>query len=321
VALIRHYLDDSELNSQDLRSLIAVAQTVKRQPERVKGLLQGMAVGLYFEKPSLRTRVSSETACTLLGAHPVLLRPEELHLQRGESIEDSAAVLGGYLDLIVARVLSHTTLRQLASANSVSIVNGLSDHSHPLQGLADMLTIVDAFNNNINGLKISYIGDFNNVARSLSWMCALLGISVSFGCPMECACDQAFLDTLSHLAHNSTATFSVHHDPVEAVKNAHVLYTDVWVSMGEEDNLGEKKRVLAPYQISLPLVKAAEKNAIVLHCLPAHFGEEITREVYNGPHSRILSQAHNRLPATAAVFLSLLAYEEFLNLCSPPFVK
>jgi len=273
--------------------------------------LSGRSIGLLFEKPSLRTRVSCETACALLGAHPVSLRGDELHLHRGETPADTARVLSGYLDLLMARVMRHQLLVDLASVDALPVVNGLCDAFHPLQALADMLTIHESFNGRLRGIRVTYLGDGNNVAASLMLAGAMLGLSVTISSPLGYEVDASVVARATHFAEGSGGSVSLVSDPVEAVAEAQVLYTDVWTSMGDEGEEDSRREVFAPYQINRELLGSAPADAIVLHCLPAHFDEEITREVFDSSQSRVVPQAHNRLPTAAAVFLFLLNRELF----------
>jgi ornithine carbamoyltransferase len=308
---MRHLLKDTDLTPDELLDMVLVARLIKRRPATVRGRLAGCSVGLLFEKPSLRTRVSTETACALLGAHPVSLRGDELHLHRGETAADCARVLSGYLDLLMARVISHQLLVDLASVSELPVVNGLCDCFHPLQALADLLTIIDGFNGRLRGVRVTYLGDGNNVATSLMLAGVMVGVSVTLSCPEGYQVPPALLIEAERIARVSGGAVALEPDPTRAVAKAQVLYTDVWTSMGDEGEEEMRRQALQPYQINRELVAAAPSDAIVLHCLPAHFDEEITREVFDSPQSRVVSQAHNRLPTAAAVFLFLLNRELF----------
>jgi len=306
---MRHLLKDHDLSPAELLDLVLVARLIKRRPELVRGRLSGSSIGLLFEKPSLRTRVSCETACALLGAHPVILRGDELHLHRGETASDCAQVLSGYLDLLMGRVIFHQLLVDLASVNALPVVNGLCDLFHPLQALADMLTIFDSFNGRMRQVRITYLGDGNNVATSLMIAGAMLGLSVTISSPEGYEVPAALVATAERFAAESGGSITLEGDPVRAVANAQVLYTDVWTSMGDEGEEEYRRQIFSPYQINSELLSRAPADALILHCLPAHFGEEITRDVFDSAQSRVVSQAHNRLPTAAAVFLFLLQRE------------
>lgn len=306
---VPHFLKDDDIDPYVQLGIIKVARLIKSSPQEFKDTLRGEAIGLYFEKPSLRTRVSAERAAVLLGAHPVILRGEEVHFHRGETPEDAARVLSGYLTLLLGRVFHHELLESLSAPNAISIVNGLSDKFHPLQALADLLTIYEAFNERLDDLKICYLGEGNNVAASLSVSLSRIGLKVTISSPTKYA--------LKDLKFSSNLSFE--EDPKIAVKGAHVVYTDTWTSMGsaESESSNERKeriKTLSPYQVNAELLKEAHSDHIILHCLPAHFGEEITREIFEGRSSRIILQAHNRLPTVAAVFLLLRRRELFYKL-------
>lgn len=308
---MRHLLKDYDVTPAELFDIVIVARLIKRRPALVRGSLAGHSIGLLFEKPSLRTRVSCETACALLGAHPVSLRGDELHLHRGETAADSARVLSGYLDLLMARVMSHQLLVDLASVNALPVVNGLCDAFHPLQALADMLTIHESFNGRLHGIRVTYLGDGNNVAASLMLAGAMLGVSVTIASPVGYEVDSSLLARATRFAEESGGGVTLLSDPIAAVAEAQVLYTDVWTSMGDEGEEALRREAFAPYQINRSLLEHAPADAIVLHCLPAHFDEEITREVFDSFQSRVVPQAHNRLPTAAAAFLFLLNRELF----------
>lgn len=308
---MRHLLKDYDVTPTELFDIVLVARLIKRRPAVVRGSLAGQSIGLFFEKPSLRTRVSCETACALLGAHPVTLRGDELHLHRGETPADSAQVLSGYLDLLMARVRCHQLLVDLASVDALPVVNGLCDSFHPLQALADMLTIYESFNGRIRGIRVTYLGDGNNVAASLMLAGAMLGVSVTIASPLGYEVNPSLVARANRFAEESGGAISLVTDPAGAVADAQVLYTDVWTSMGDEGEEDSRREVFAPYQINRALLTRAPADALVLHCLPAHFDEEITREVFDCAQSRVVPQAHNRLPTAAAVFLFLLNRELF----------
>ncbi len=308
---MRHLLTDTDVSPRELADLVQIASLIKRRRDQFSDVLRGRSIGLLFEKPSLRTRVSSETAATLLGAHPIILRGDELHLHRGETPEDSARVLTGYLDLLMARVLSHGLLESFASVNCLPIVNGLSDTHHPLQALADMLTIHEAFNGRLEGRRVCYVGDCNNVATSLVLSGVALGLDMVVACPNQYRGSRALPETALLIGERTGGSLVFSSEVEEAAAGADVLYTDVWISMGDEGEEQERRQALAPYQLNESLIRRASDDVVVMHCLPANFGEEITREAFDGPQSRILRQAHNRLPATAAVFLFLLDRERF----------
>ena len=315
-AFCRHLLKDTDLNSEELIDIINVAWLIKRRKLNFSKILEGFSIGLLFEKPSLRTRVSTQTACAMLGANSVILRGDELHLHRGETPEDSAQVLSGYIDLLMGRVLSHSSLQKLASVDAMPIVNGLCDKFHPLQALADMLTIAESFNGIIKGINLLYLGDGNNVANSLLLSGAMFGINVNVCTPEKYKCDSEIVTTAEKLSVRSGSTVLQSFDPLKSIKNADVVYTDVWVSMGDESEESIRIAEFNKYQINSQLMKDAPPHSIILHCLPAHFDQEITREVFDSDQARIFNQAHNRLPIAASVFFFLLKKEKFNEIAS-----
>ena len=305
----RHFLRDDDISPAEQRLVLAAAAQLSVKPTAVKRALSGSSIGLFFEKPSLRTRVSAETASVNLGAHPLQLRADDLQLHRGETAGDSARVLCGYLSLLMARVNRHSLLEEFAEPNTLSVVNGLSERFHPLQALADLLTMHQEWNGDIKGRKLVYLGDGNNVCHSLMLAGAMAGLHVVAACPHSYSPDEAVLTRAQELASASGGSVTVEADPQTAAENADALYADVWTSMGDEGQEAERCAVFAPYQLNQKLMKLAKPGAIALHCLPAHRDEEISTEVFEGKQSRVFPQAHNRLPTTAALFLFMLSPE------------
>lgn len=290
-----NFLTGEELGAFELGKLLDRAAELKAGRERRAdgGILAGRSVALIFEKPSTRTRISFEVGVAELGAHPVVLRGDEMQLSRGESIGDTARVLSRYVDAIVIRSGSHEAVAGLAEAASVPVVNGLTPLHHPCQALADLLTMRERFGD-LQGLRLAYVGDGNNVARSLAILGELAGVEVVVAAP-----DGYQLED----GHGAKLTG----DPRAAAAGADALYTDVWVSMGDEDEARQRRADLAPFQIDADLLAAAKDGAIVLHCLPAHPGEEVTAEVLYGDQSAVWDQAENRLHAQKALLEMLLA--------------
>lgn len=296
----RDYLRVFDLNKDEFNFLIKRAIEMKSGIDSLKCPLIGKSIGMIFEKPSTRTRVSFEVAIYQLGAHSVYITPKELQLSRGETIKDTAQVLSRYLDCIVIRTFSHKTIQEFAKWATVPVINALTDEHHPCQAMADMMTILEK-KQKIHGIKIAYIGDGNNVANSFIEASALtqakLFIATPYSCePLKEVIEKARLFTEIELFHN----------PQEAVVDADVIYTDVWLSMGEEGNI-EKKNKFKGFQINTELLKKAKYDAIVMHCLPAQRGEEITDEVIDGPQSVVLEQAENRLYTEKALLEFLLS--------------
>lgn len=268
--------------------------------------LLGATLGLFFEKPSTRTRVSFEAGINQLGGQSLFISASDIQLSRGESIADTARVLSRYLDGLVIRTYEHATVEEWARHASVPVINGLTDLGHPCQALSDLLTIREK-KGTLKGLKLAYVGDGNNVANSLIEGAAKVGLHISAACPSGYEPDQRIVDRARLEAEQTGSTISVGDDPYVAVKEADAVYTDVWVSMGREREQARRLKALAPYQVNERLMKAARPDAIVMHCLPAHRGEEITAGVLDGPRSVVLDQAENRLHMQKAIMVELLA--------------
>jgi len=268
--------------------------------------LVGRTLAMIFEKPSLRTRVTFETGMTQLGGHAVYLAPADVRLGQRESVGDVAANLGRWVDGIVARTFSHAVIEELAAAAGVPVVNALSDHEHPCQALADFLTILER-RGRLDGVQLVFVGDGNNVWHSLALMGATLGVRVRLACPPGFEGDPSVLRHAEELATLTGSRVEVTHDPRAAVADADVIYTDVWASMGQEEEAAQRAAVFAAFQVNEDLVAAAPPNVFVMHCLPAHRGEEITSAVLDGPRSIVLDQAENRLHAQKALLEAAIA--------------
>lgn len=296
----------ADLSKQEMDEIFKLAIQIKKKTKagRSPKLLADKTLAMIFEKPSLRTRVTFETGMTQLGGHAIYLAPSDIQLGKRESVPDVARNLCRWVDLIMARTFAHKTVTDLAENSSVPVINGLSDLEHPCQILADFLTILE-IKKKFKGLKLAYIGDGNNVCNSLLLAAGLTGMDMSVGCPPGYEPDKGVWAKALELAARSRANLQIVRDPREAVKNADVIYTDVWASMGQEQEKELRARIFVPYQVNQQLVDAAKKDCIVLHCLPAHRGEEITSEVLDGPHSRVLDEAENRLHAQKAVMVML----------------
>jgi ornithine carbamoyltransferase len=278
----RHFLTGEELSGDELLGLIDRALQLKDAPVS-SDALHRRSVALMFQRPSTRTRLSFEAGVAELGGHPIVLRTEDLQLTRGESVRDTALVLSRQVAAVGLRTGPHELIEELADASEVPVVNMLTAEHHPCQALADLLTLREVFGR-LEGLRVAYVGDGNNVARSLALLGARAGVEVVVAAPPGYELDDA------------TVT-----DPREAVAGANAVYTDVWVSMGDEATAEQRRRALAPYRVDDALLDAAAPNAIALHCLPAHPGEEITAEVLYGPRQRIWDQAENRRHAQKAL--------------------
>lgn len=303
----RDFLAISDYSSEEISSLLDLALKLKQEyfMSGNQPLLRGKVLGMIFTKPSLRTRISFDMAMRHLGGDALFISPDEIGLGKRESIADVARVLSGYVSAIMARVFEHQHVLDLARWASVPVINGLSDYNHPCQALADMLTIKEKLGE-FKNLKISYVGDGNNVAVSLMHACTKLGANFSIASPEGFELPESSITAAQVFAKESGSQLSFLRDPFEAVENAHVIYTDTWTSMGQEAESKKREAVFPPYQVNSDLVKHANSDVIVMHCLPAHRGHEITDEVADGSHSVIFQQAHNRLHAQKAILVKLL---------------
>lgn len=287
---VPHFLDVDDLSREQLRKLLDEALQWKGSPASVPHILEGRSVAAYYEKPSARTRVSFEVAITSLGGHPVTLRPEEIGLGEREATADVARMLSGYCAVVGARVYDHRTLEELAEASEIPVINLLSDKAHPCQTLADLLTLEEVLGG-LEGCRVAFVGDGNNVAASLAIGAALTGFELTVASPPGYELSDATRDRARRLGGRVEVTSY----PVEAVAGAHAVYTDVWTSMGQESEAQTRLRAFAPYQVTRALMEAARPDAFFLHCLPAHRGEEVTAEVIDGPASVVWRQAENRM--------------------------
>ncbi|HEY44407.1 MAG TPA: ornithine carbamoyltransferase [Anaerolineae bacterium] len=304
---MRHFLSLVDTSSQELNELLNLAVRLKIEWQRGgnEPLLAGKVLAMVFQKPSLRTRVSFDMAMRHLAGDALYLSPNEIGLGKRESIADISRVLSGYVDGIMARVFEHKHILELAHHASVPVINGLSDYNHPCQALADVLTILESFDHLVD-LNVAFIGDGNNVATSLLFACARLGMNFTIASPEGYDLPQDVLGCAKEMASETGISIKTERDPKEAVKGAHVIYTDTWVSMGQEEETKQRESVFKPYQVNSELVSRADTTAIVLHCLPAHRGQEITDDVADGPQSRIFLQAENRMHAQKAVLVTLM---------------
>jgi len=304
---MKDFLSIADYPSETIQDLLDLAIRLKGEWKKDGNLpiLKNTVLAMVFQKPSLRTRVSFDMGMLHLGGNALYLSPAELGLGKRESIADVARVLSGYVDIIMARVFEHAHILELAKWADIPVINGLSDYNHPCQALADALTIQENFGN-LAGLNIAYIGDGNNVAVSLMHICAKLGANFVIAHPEGYGMPEGAVNIGKTIASEKGTSISVKTSPREAVKNSDVIYTDTWTSMGQEGEAIKRKQVFPPYQVNSHLVNEAKSHAIVMHCLPAHRGEEITDEVADGPHSRLFPQAHNRLHAQKAILVRLL---------------
>ncbi|MBN8192391.1 ornithine carbamoyltransferase [Bacillus sp. NTK074B] len=291
-----------DYTDEEVHELLNVAQYLKKYP-RSKSL-EGKILGMIFEKSSTRTRVSFEAGMLQLGGHAIYLNSRDIQLGRGESIEDTARVLSSYVDGIMIRTFGTGKVTQLAEYAGVPVINGLCDTYHPCQALADVLTILE-IKGTLKGLKVVYIGDGNNVAHSFMILCAKLGMDVVVSCPEGYEPKEEIIEKTMDLALDSGGSFALTYDPIEAVTAADVVYTDVWASMGQEEEALMRLEDFKGYQVNEGLLAHAAPDVTFLHCLPAHREEEVTAAVIDGPHSAVFQQAENRLHVQKAILQSL----------------
>lgn len=290
----------------DLEEIIDLSIRLKRQRYTSFPDLSNHVLGMIFEKPSTRTRVSLETAMTQLGGHAIYLNPNDMQLGRGETIADTARVLSRFVDVISYRAFKHENVAELAANASVPVINALDDLEHPVQIAADFMTVKE-HRGKVNGLKISYVGDGNNVANSLVLGSLLLGSDISVGCPKGHEPNAQLMETARKLARETGTTLEIVEDPVKAVESADVIYTDVWVSMGEEKEKEQKEKLFSRYQVNSDLVSHAKKDFLFLHCLPAHRGLEVTSDVIEGLNSVVFDEAENRLHTAKGIIRTVLS--------------
>ncbi len=299
----RHFLTLADFTREELETFLETAKDLKLKAKRGEfpPLLKGKSLGMIFEKPSTRTRVSFEVAMYQLGGYALYLSKNDLQLGRGETIADTARVLSRYVDCIMARVYGHSTVEELARFSSVPVINGLSDKYHPTQVLADLLTIWEK-KGKFEGVKLVFVGDgANNMAHSLLYGASIIGMDITICAPEGYHPDPDVLEKAKELAKGSGSKIEIVVDPKEGVKKADVIYTDVWTSMGQEAEREKRLKIFEPYRVDSNLVSLAKDDVIIMHCLPAHRGEEITDDVIDGPHSVVFDEAENRLHAHKAI--------------------
>lgn len=303
-----HFLTMTDLSGNEIYQLIEDA--IEMKDEVKKGIphphLQGKTLGMIFEKSSTRTRVSFEVGMMQLGGHALFLNAKDIQLGRGETVSDTAQVLSRYVDGLMIRTFGHDTIEEFASSSSVPVINGLTDPHHPTQVLADLMTIYE-YKGKLAGLKLCYVGDGdNNMTHSLLEGAALTGMDMAVASPKGYEPDEAIFQNAKNIGKESGATITFHDEAEQAAINADILVTDVWASMGEENELEQRKQILQPYQINRNLTEYAKKDFLFLHCLPAHRGEEVTAEIIDGEHSVVFDEAENRLHAQKALLKKLL---------------
>ena len=296
-----------DLTGEEIEQILKTSELLKLQALRGQEhpLLKGKTLAMIFEKASTRTRVSFEVGMWQLGGYALYLSASDLQLGRGETIGDTARVLSRYVDGIMARVFAHRTILDLVKHSRVPVINGLSDYSHPCQGLADLFTVYEK-KGRLSGLTLAYIGDGNNVAHSLIYGCSKMGMNITLGCPKGYEPDKEVVKEANLDAKKNGCEIKVTHDPREAAKGADIIYTDVWASMGKEKEHEERVKVFKPYQINADLVKLAKEDYIFMHCLPAHRGEEVTDEVADSRNSVIFDQAEIRMHTQKALMALIM---------------
>jgi len=303
---MKDLLKTSDLSRADFKYLLARAVKFKAKPYQRRTALQNDSVALYFNKPSTRTRVSFETAVGRLGGTPITMGPSDVQLGRGETIEDTARVLSRFVRAFVIRTFKDEDVERFAAAASIPVINALTDGHHPCQSVADLMTLAEQ-RGPLDKCKIAYLGDGNNVAVSLMEAAAIMGTSFAIAAPRGYQMPEALVASARAIAKKNGSEIVITEDPAEAARDADALYSDVWLSMGDsDDQKAARQQALGPYQISEHTFAGAKQDAILMHCLPAHRGEEVSAEVADGPRSVIFDQAENRLHTAAAILYSLL---------------
>ncbi|MRG88265.1 ornithine carbamoyltransferase [Salinibacillus xinjiangensis] len=303
----KDFLTLQDFSSSEIQYLLELATDIKQKQKKgiVAQPLKGKTLGMIFEKSSTRTRVSFEVGIYQLGGMGLFLSSNDIQLGRGETIEDTAKILSGYLDGIMIRTFSQTDVETLANHANIPVINGLTDLFHPCQVLADLLTIQE-HKGSLEGQKLAYIGDGNNMAHSLLIGCAKVGMDISIATPKGYEPDLQICEEAKSIALNTGSTIEILEDPKQAVKNADVIYSDVWASMGQEEEQKMREQQFHSYQVNQQLIELAKKDVSFMHCLPAHRGEEVTVEVIDGPHSIVFEQAENRLHAQKGLMVALM---------------
>ena len=304
----RHLLTVTDLTGDEIRALFRFTRKLKKNTKKgvYKNYMKNISLAMIFEKCSTRTRVSFETGMTQLGGHALFLSGADIQLGRGETIEDTARVLSRYVNGIMIRTFEHDKVVSLATFSDIPVINGLTDTYHPCQALTDYFTIYER-NKNFSDIKMTYVGDGNNVANSLVLTAALLGSKISVAAPKGYQLEPAILEKALSVARESGASIEITDDIDRAIAGANYLYTDVWTSMGQEQESAKRKKIFAGYSITLDLLKKSAPGGLVMHCLPAHRGEEIEHDVIESEHSIIFDQAENRMHVQKAIICSLLS--------------
>ena len=301
---MKHFLSLKDVSTGEWNDIFELSTDVKKNPQKYSHALAGKTLGMIFQKSSTRTRVSFEVGMFQLGGHALFLSATDIQIGRGETIADTARVLSRMVNIIMARVFGHDIVEDLAKYGSVPVINGLSDFSHPCQAVADYFTLYERWGD-CRGRKIAYIGDGNNVCHSLLFGAAALGMHISVGAPDGYKPDPGVVNFSRDLAAKTGGSVTIVTDPREAIRDADAVYTDVWASMGQEKEYHERKAIFNSYQVNGKLFALAKPDALFLHCLPAHRGDEVTDEVIDSPNSVVWDEAENRLHCQKAILLLL----------------
>jgi ornithine carbamoyltransferase len=301
----KDFLSIAHYSTDEIRGLLSEASVIKSNPGKYRDALAGKALAMIFEKPSLRTRVSFDVGIHQLGGFSVVLTPAEISLGKRESVKDVAKNLERMVQGIMIRTFGHEIVEEMGQAARVPVINALTDFSHPCQAMADYMTILEV-KEDFKGIKLAYVGDGNNVAHSLIFAAARLGVHIAVATPPDYEPDEEVVKWADKNATATGAKIEILRDPVQAVTGADVVYTDVWASMGQETEAAQRRLIFQPYQVNETLFELAKKDAIFMHCLPAHRGDEVTDGVINSPRSVVFQQAENRLHAQKAILLNLM---------------
>jgi len=301
----KDFISINDLTAKEIKDIFSLTEKLKKNKAKFSTVLAGKTLALIFQKPSCRTRVSFEVGMYQLGGYSIYLGPEELKLGVREAIKDVAQTLSRYVDGMVLRTFEHENILELARYAAVPVINGLSDFSHPCQALADVYTIREKFKN-LKNLTLAYVGDGNNVCHSLLYCCSKMGLNMNVATPKGYEPSSLVIKEAKAIAKSKNAKIVLFNNPKNAVKSADVIYTDVWASMGQEKEAEKRKRIFQGFQVNKNLLKWAKTGALIMHCLPAHRGEEITDEVIDGKNSVVFDQAENRLHVQKAILCSLL---------------
>jgi ornithine carbamoyltransferase len=313
----KNFISIKDLRLKEIEEIFVLTDKLKKNKAKFNKILAGKTLALIFQKPSNRTRVSFEVGMYQLGGNSIYLAPQEINLGIRESIKDVAMTLSRYVDAIVLRTFEHKDVLGMSKFATVPVINGLSDFSHPCQALADVYTVREKLNK-VKGLTLAYVGDGNNVCHSLLFACSKTGMNMNVGTPKGYEPDESVVEDAKTFAKSSKATVNLFNSAAEAVKEADVIYTDVWTSMGQEKESEKRRKLFKDFQVNETLIKLARKGALIMHCLPAHRGEEITDDVVDSKNSIVFDQAENRLHVQKAILVKLLKdtnYHKFLSDC------